>query len=95
MSRRKSRIVGKERSDAWEVDFGGSSELTNADHCAWGANDSRGDLIVIECEICNFTMPSILRTMATQLVQLPEVERLSSSVIRILGGNPGKVSSPN
>jgi len=30
--------------------------------------------------------------MATQLVALPEVERLSSSVIRILGGNPGKVS---
>lgn len=30
--------------------------------------------------------------MATQLVPLPEVERLSASVIRILGGNPGKVS---
>ncbi|PYH46876.1 putative metallo-beta-lactamase domain protein [Aspergillus saccharolyticus JOP 1030-1] len=28
--------------------------------------------------------------MATQLVTLPEVERLSSSVLRILGGNPGK-----
>lgn len=27
-----------------------------------------------------------------QLVSLPEVERLSTSVIRILGGNPGKVS---
>lgn len=30
--------------------------------------------------------------MATQLVPLPEVERLSTSVIRILAGNPGKVS---
>jgi glyoxylase-like metal-dependent hydrolase (beta-lactamase superfamily II) len=28
--------------------------------------------------------------MATQLVPLSEVERLSASVVRILGGNPGK-----
>jgi hypothetical protein len=31
--------------------------------------------------------------MATQLVPLPEVERLSTTVIRILAGNPGKVIS--
>lgn len=30
--------------------------------------------------------------MATQLVPLAEVERLSASVVRILAGNPGKVS---
>ncbi|KAK0724806.1 metallo-beta-lactamase domain-containing protein [Lasiosphaeris hirsuta] len=30
--------------------------------------------------------------MTTQLVQLPEVERLSPTCIRILGGNPGKFS---
>ena len=37
-------------------------------------------------------IPTLSRNMATQLVQLPEVERLSASVVRILGGNPGKVS---
>jgi hypothetical protein len=30
--------------------------------------------------------------MATKLIPLPETQRLSSRVIRILGGNPGKVS---
>ncbi|KAK1753510.1 metallo-beta-lactamase superfamily protein [Echria macrotheca] len=30
--------------------------------------------------------------MATQLVHLPEVERLSRACIRVLGGNPGKFS---
>lgn len=33
---------------------------------------------------------SLLKTMAVQLVPLPEVERLSPICIRILGGNPSK-----
>lgn len=37
------------------------------------------------------SLQQFLFKMATQLVPLREVERLSSSVIRILGGNPGKV----
>lgn len=37
------------------------------------------------------SLQHIFPKMATQLVPLREVERLSSSVIRILGGNPGKV----
>jgi hypothetical protein len=32
--------------------------------------------------------------MASQLAPLREVEKLSSNVIRILGGNPGKVLDP-
>lgn len=35
---------------------------------------------------------ALISKMATQLVPLQDVERLSSSVIRVLGGNPGKVS---
>ncbi|KAK6080032.1 metallo-beta-lactamase superfamily protein [Seiridium cupressi] len=38
------------------------------------------------------TLTTGIRTMAAQLVSLPEVERLSPAVIRILGGNPGKFS---
>ena len=34
----------------------------------------------------------LIAKMATQLAQIPEVERLSPRVIRILAGNPGKVS---
>ncbi|KAI2634553.1 metallo-beta-lactamase superfamily protein [Xylaria nigripes] len=33
-----------------------------------------------------------IKRMASQLVHLPEVERLSPACIRILGGNPGKFS---
>jgi hypothetical protein len=35
--------------------------------------------------------PALQVGMATQLVPLQEVERLSANVIRILAGNPGKV----
>jgi hypothetical protein len=37
---------------------------------------------------------NVIRTMATQLVFLKDVERLSPTVIRILGGNPSKVRYP-
>ncbi|KAK6608271.1 metallo-beta-lactamase superfamily protein [Botrytis cinerea] len=36
------------------------------------------------------SLKNTIKKMATQLVSLPEVERLSPTVIRILGGNPGK-----
>lgn len=36
------------------------------------------------------SLKNIIKKMATQLVSLPDVERLSPTVIRILGGNPGK-----
>ncbi len=38
---------------------------------------------------CSRVAPSTIR-MASQLVHIPEVERLSPICIRILGGNPGK-----
>lgn len=38
------------------------------------------------------TIRTSIRKMAAQLVSLPEVERLSPTVLRILGGNPGKFS---
>ena len=37
-----------------------------------------------------FRCPTSFMSMATQLAQIEEVERISPLVIRILGGNPGK-----
>ncbi|KAI1469429.1 putative metallo-beta-lactamase domain protein [Daldinia caldariorum] len=37
-----------------------------------------------------FRIAASYTTMATQLVHIPEIERLSPAVIRILGGNPSK-----
>ena len=41
----------------------------------------------------NVNYKNSIAKMATKLVQLSDVERLSSTVIRILGGNPGRVSA--
>lgn len=41
----------------------------------------------------HFTFHKRYSTMAEPLVPLPAVDKLSSRVIRVLGGNPGKVSS--
>lgn len=47
----------------------------------------------VELNINTIVMPTIVTKMATPIVSLPEVERLSSRIVRILGGNPGKVRS--
>ena len=38
------------------------------------------------------SLPRLYSTMAETLVPLPAVEKLSDRVIRVLGGNPSKVS---
>ena len=39
-----------------------------------------------------FRCPTSFMSMAAQLAQIEEVERISPLIIRILGGNPGKVT---
>lgn len=46
---------------------------------------------IIASKIYNNLFHRSFITMSAPRVELPDVERLSPSVIRILGGNPGKV----
>jgi hypothetical protein len=43
--------------------------------------------------LAHSTSPRLYSTMTEHLVPLPTVEKISDRIIRVLGGNPGKVSA--
>jgi hypothetical protein len=49
-------------------------------------------LLSYETNLATMSKVRTIAKMAAQIIPLQEIERLSSSVIRILGGNPGKAS---
>jgi hypothetical protein len=48
----------------------------------------------LRCLFATLTSRRLNSSMAEPLKSLPEIEKLSDQVIRVLGGNPSKVSHP-
>jgi len=47
----------------------------------------------LPCLLSAFTSRRLYAKMVEALVPLPEIDKLSDRVIRVLGGNPSKVSA--